>query len=541
MDIVTARQRARAALQNLEAHRQRINDLNVYPVPDGDTGTNLVSTVRSVVEVLDASSAAGADAVARELSRAALMGARGNSGVILSQIVRGFSEVLGRHDEVDGEVLARAFRGASDAAYRGVQRPVEGTMLTVIREMAEEAERREIRRLDRVEALEAIVARGEDALRRTPEMLAVLAEAGVVDAGGAGLLELVRGVYLSAAGLPLPDAPIAAEGLTLDAVDHGESQYRYCTNFVVTGDDLDREALYAELARIGDSLHVVGDSETLRVHVHTDEPDTALGLASKVGTVVTDVTEVSDMTAQIDERDERVTALVTGAQADELASIPTLRTGVVAVVLGEGNRALFAEKATTIVAGGQTMNPSVGELVSAIDATPAEQVIVLPNNGNVLLAANEAVRETTREAQVVPSRSMQAGLVALQEGFRQDADADSNVERMTEALGLVVTGELTRAAKSTRVDSVDVREGDWLALVDDRAVASGDDLDTVIAQLATRLLPDGGVVEALVGADGDAARAALERLVAASGGEVELHTYDGGQPDYPLLLWAWVE
>ncbi|MGL6278768.1 MAG: DAK2 domain-containing protein, partial [Gaiella sp.] len=239
MDIATARARARAALHNLEAHRQRIDDLNVYPVPDGDTGTNLVRTVQSIVEALEASSAEGAESVAKELSRAALMGARGNSGVILSQIVRGFADVLGRSDEVDGEVLAQAFRSASDAAYRAIQRPVEGTMLTVIREMAEEAEQPNIRRLSKQDVLRHVVERGEESVRRTPELLAVLAEAGVVDAGGTGLLELVRGVYLSAAGLPLPEAAVVAEGLTLDAVDHGESQFRFCTNFVVVGEELD--------------------------------------------------------------------------------------------------------------------------------------------------------------------------------------------------------------------------------------------------------------------------------------------------------------
>jgi fatty acid kinase len=540
MDIATARERARASKRNLEAHRQRIDDLNVYPVPDGDTGTNLLRTVQSIVEALEASEATGAAAVARELSRAALMGARGNSGVILSQIVRGFAEVLGQQDEIDGEVLARAFRSASDAAYRAVQRPVEGTMLTVIREMAEEAERPNVRVLAKQEVLRHVVERGEEAVRRTPELLDVLAEAGVVDAGGAGLLELVRGVYLSTAGLPLPDTPVAVEELTLDAVDHGASRYRYCTNFVVVGEGLDRDALYEELARIGDSLHVVGDAETLRVHVHTDEPELALALAGDRGAIAGEATEISDMHEQIADRDERLSGLVSDDEAARLEAIPTLRTGVVAVVLGEGNRALFAERATRLVEGGQTMNPSVGELVAAVDATPAEQVVILPNNGNVVLAAREAVKQTRIPAHVVPTRSMQAGLVALHEGFHSHDGAEENVERMNAVLESVRTGELTRAARTTAVDGIEVAQGDWLGLVGERAVVAGPVLETVLGALVEQLVGGSGLLEVLVGADAGEARAALDRLSERLP-HLELHVYDGGQPDYPLLLWTWVD
>ena len=206
MDVVRARELARASLQSLEANRSRIDDLNVYPVPDGDTGTNMTLTVRAVVEALEKSDAEGHEAVAKELSRAALMGARGNSGVIFSQIVRGFADVLALHEEVDGPVLADAFRSASEAAYRAVRKPVEGTMLTVVREMAEEAERPEVRSLPKDELLRRVVARGEQAVARTPELLDVLRDAGVVDAGGAGLLEIVRGLAAGVAGEPLPEA-----------------------------------------------------------------------------------------------------------------------------------------------------------------------------------------------------------------------------------------------------------------------------------------------------------------------------------------------
>jgi DAK2 domain fusion protein YloV len=385
MELEAVRDVSRAALQNLEAHRRRIDDLNVYPVPDGDTGTNLVLTLRSIVETLDKSSAEGGEAVAQELSRAALMGARGNSGVIFSQIVRGFMDVLGRSSDVNTPRLRRAFRGASDAAYRAVKQPVEGTMLTVIREMAEEAERKENRRVSPSDLLGAVLARGEDALSRTPEMLEVLRDAGVVDAGGAGLVEITRGLALAIAGEPLPEAPVEGEALGLDAIHQEPSRYRYCTVFVVEGKGLDLAALESELETIGDSLLVVGDSSALKVHVHTDEPGAALSVATALGVV--EGVEIANMQAQAAQREER---LLEGAAA-ALPALATLETGLVAVCPGQGNRRLFESLgATRVIEGGQSMNPSTAEIVEAIEATPADEVLVLPNNANVILTAEQA-------------------------------------------------------------------------------------------------------------------------------------------------------
>ena len=304
MDLDAIRPLVRAALQNLEAHRQRIDDLNVYPVPDGDTGTNLTLTLRSVVEALDDSEAEGSAAVARVLSRAALMGARGNSGVIFSQIVRGFVDVLGQTEELGSKELARAFRGASDAAYRAVKRPVEGTMLTVIREMAEEAEKRENRKLAPDELLAAVLRQGEDALARTPEMLDVLRDAGVVDAGGAGLVEIVRGIALAAAGEALPEAEVAGAALSHDAIHQELSQFRYCTVFVVEGEELDQAALESTLEPMGDSLLVVGDDSALKVHLHTDDPGAALTAAVAMGTV--EGIEIANMHHQTATREARL-------------------------------------------------------------------------------------------------------------------------------------------------------------------------------------------------------------------------------------------
>jgi dihydroxyacetone kinase-like predicted kinase len=262
-DLETLRELARGALASLELSRQRIDDLNVYPVPDGDTGTNLALTARGTVEALEATAATDRATLAREVTRAALMSARGNSGVILSQIVRGAAEALGGAETIDSTTIARAFRGASDEAYRAVRKPVEGTMLTVIRELADAAEESAGQDLEPAELLKTLVERGDEAVARTPGQLEVLREAGVVDAGGAGLVELVRGLAATASGEPLAEPP-AREEPALEAVHQEPSRYRYCTTFVVEGDGLDAPGLESELDRLGDSLLVVGDPEARR-------------------------------------------------------------------------------------------------------------------------------------------------------------------------------------------------------------------------------------------------------------------------------------
>jgi len=530
VNIGRARELARAALQNLEAHRRRIDDLNVYPVPDGDTGTNLTLTVRAIVEALEASAANGHEAVAKELSRAALMGARGNSGVIFSQIVRGFAEVLGEHEEIDGPTVARAFRAASDAAYRAVRRPVEGTMLTVIREMAEEAEQPDVRTLSKEDVLQRVVARGEDALRRTPELLSVLKEAGVVDAGGAGLVEIIRGLAAAVTGEELPAAPAEdTHAAGIDAVHQELSRYRYCTVFVVEGEGLDADALERELEQLGDSLLVVGDPTALKVHVHTDDPGAALSLGTRGGGTLEGI-EIANMHRQTTEREERL--------VEALDGLMTLVTGVVVVAPGEGNRRLFESmRATRVIEGGQTMNPSTADIVAAIEATPASEVIVLPNNKNVILSAEQAVGLVDKPVRVVPTRTVQAGLAAMVAYDPERSGAD-NARAMEEAQDAVATGEVTVASRDVELDGVAVRKGAWLGLADGAAVAAGDDFDQVVEAVIERLLAgDRELLTILTGQD----EPSLEGLLARIGERhprVEVEVHDGGQPHYPLLLSA---
>lgn len=529
MEIETVTTFARAALQNLEAHRQRIDDLNVYPVPDGDTGTNLTLTLRSMVEALEGSSAEGSAAVAKVLSRAALMGARGNSGVIFSQMVRGFVDVLGQSNDMSTPRLRRAFRGASDAAYRAVKRPVEGTMLTVIREMAEEGEKKAHRRLPPPEFLAAVLRRGEDALARTPEMLDVLRTAGVVDAGGAGLVEIARGLVLGTTGEPLPEAPVETETLSLDAIHLELSSYRYCTVFVVEGENLDQAGLESTLEQMGDSLLVVGDGSALKVHVHTDDPGAALTAATMLGVV--EGVEIANMQHQAAQREDRLL----GSAG---ATLPTLETGLVAVCPGQGNRRLFESLgATRVIEGGQSMNPSTSEIVEAIEAVPAAEVLVLPNNSNVILTAEQAVALSSKPVRVVPSRSVQAGLAAISRYISTNSP-EQNEEDMLDALAGVATGEVTVASRDAELDGVTISKGAYLGLVNGTAVISDADLDAVVREVVERVLA--GEREWLAILTGEDAPP-LDGLVAAlqadhPGVIVDVHA--GGQPHYPLLVVA---
>lgn len=529
MELEAVRHLASSALQNLEAHRRRIDDLNVYPVPDGDTGTNLTLTLRSIVEALESSDADSSAAVAKDVTRAALMGARGNSGVIFSQIVRGFVDVLGQTNDVSTPRFRRAFRGASDAAYRAVKRPVEGTMLTVIREMAEEGERKENRRLPVPEFLAAVLVRGEDALVRTPEMLDVLKNAGVVDAGGAGLVEIARGLVYGASGEPLPDVPIETEALSLDAIHLELSEYRYCTVFVVEGENLDQAALESALEKLGDSLLVVGDESALKVHVHTDDPGSALSAATLLGVV--EGVEIANMHHQTAQREDR---LLESAGA----LVSTLETGLVAVCPGRGNRRLFESMgAARVIEGGQSMNPSAAEIIAAIDAVPAAEVIVLPNNSNVVLTAEQAALHTSKTVRVVPSRSVQAGLAAIGR-YVSSNSPERNEEDMLDALASISTGEVTIASRDVELDGVKIRKGDFLGLVDETAVAAAEDMASVVEEVVARVLS--GKRDWLAILRGEDAPP-LDGLVAAverdhPGISIEVH--EGGQPHYPLLLVA---
>jgi fatty acid kinase len=548
-DLERVRGLVGAAFASLEASRSRIDDLNVYPVPDGDTGTNLTLTVRAVADAVASPEAAGErTALAHTVARAALMGARGNSGVILSQIVRGIADVLASSTNgIDPALTARALRGASDAAYRAVRRPVEGTMLSVIRELAEEAERRAASPEPLGQLLVELVRHGEEAVARTPEQLDVLREAGVVDAGGAGLVELLRGLAGAVSGEAVPAAPeVANEVAGVDAIHLEPSRYRYCTVFVVEGDSLDQDQLEARLEQLGDSLVVVGDETALKVHVHTDDPGAALSLGTAAGTI--EGVEIANMHEQQEQREQRLEAApakpATPGKSRGLSLVRSTRakSGIVAVVAGEGNRRLFetlAEPvgAIRIVEGGQTANPSTAELLTAIGELEADGAVILPNNANVRLAAEHAAEQSDRPVAIVPTESIPAGLAALvaYDGARGAAE---NAAEMAEAAAAVATGEVTRASRDVSLNGLTIRSGDWLGLAAGEAVAGGDDFADVTSGVVARLLQQPRVLLTLLtGEEPPPLDGLLDRLAAAHP-ELEVEVHEGGQPHYPLLLGA---
>jgi DAK2 domain fusion protein YloV len=534
--IVRFRQVVAVALSHLEARRREINDLNVFPVADGDTGDNMALTMRHVLDELEglqrrSNGEAPRPEVVREVARAALMGARGNSGVILSQIVRGAAEKVATPPGrlIDPELIEVALTNAADRAYLSVREPAEGTMLTVIRAMADAVAARRAQwlreRLDPdatdaeqnallAEMLATALFAGEEALRHTPEQLAVLREAGVdADAGALGLVVIMRGLVSGLAGerVRLPEIPHYAAA-RLDQVHHADSRYRWCTNFIVTGDGLDGDSFVEALERLGDSVLVVGDEATLKVHVHTDDPAAATALFEGAGEVQRE--DIADMHEQV---------------AEQRARLSDARAAVVAVAAGDGMRALFEGLGAVVVEGGPTLNPPTKDLLAAIERCAAPEVILLPNSRNVTMAAEEAARLADKPVTVVPSESQQAALAALVE-FDPAEAAGSNAERLRSALETVRVGAVAPAAR----DDADgrFRRGDSIGFAGEEIVAWGGAGTTLVDTVAA-LADAAEIVTVIAGAEAPIPLDELE-LSLPDGAELELH--HGGTANYSWLI-----
>ena len=525
----------------LSEHREVIDNLNVYPVPDGDTGTNMTLTVRSVTEGLD-----GVDdhlePLCAAVAHGALMGARGNSGVILAQILRGFAGVLreaaSAGQDPDAPVVARALTAASEGAYTAVARPVEGTILTVIREASESARAAAAAGQGLVEVLDAARVQGYDALERTPEMLAVLAEAGVVDAGGAGLLLLLDACLAELDGRPLPvppkvavgPAPAAAAGAATGVEESSIADLRYEVMFLLDAPDSSVDGFKQAWTEVGDSIVVVGGDGIWNCHIHTDDIGAAIEAGIAVGRPHR--IQVTDLLDQAAEHSESFMELapVEITEAD--------RCSVVAVGAGEGVEAILTSMGVSrVVAGGQSMNPSTAELLAAVDSLPTGHVVVLPNNKNIIPVAEQVDGETGRTVSVVPTRSVVEGISSLM-AFSADATAAHNAGEMSEAAGAVTAAEVTRAVRDATSSAGPIRTGDWLGIGPDgiAAVESGP------VEAATKLLSaiiddDHELLTVLTGADADPA--ATEAIVAHVGEnhpDVEVEVTEGGQPLYPYYF-----
>jgi fatty acid kinase len=527
-----------AALAELESRRREVNDLNVFPVADGDTGDNMALTLTAVLSELDRLSAQGdiddigRDEIVDSVARAALLGARGNSGVILSQLLRGAAEeLISRPGElIDPVLVAAAMARAAERAYASVREPAEGTILTVVREMAarvasEIAHMDDPRLHNRVdddtqnamiaEVLEAALRSGELSVARGPELLPVLREAGVVDAGGYGLTVMMAGVIAALRGSAAPQLAHYAPA-RITHPQHESTTFRYCTNFAVTGEELDPTAWNDQLERFGDSVLVVGDSHTLKVHLHTDEPERATALFAEIGEV--SHLDVADMTEQVAERSERL--------ADAIQTC-----GVLAVVTGSGMSELFEGLGAVSLDGGNTLNPSTYELLAGIHEVPAEEVVVLPNSPNVLMAAERAAELAEKTVCVVGSRSMQAGLaaaVALEPG----RGAAENAAAMNEALANVRTGAVTGAARDDAEGRF--RRGEAVGFVDEQLVAWGEPGETLEAVLGEL----GREAELLTLIEGDGAPLDGDGVAALVPGGVDVEYSRGDQPAYWWLIAA---
>jgi uncharacterized protein len=530
----------------LRAHQEALNRLNVYPVPDGDTGTNMALTLASVCDDVGAADA-DLDATCTAISHGSLMGARGNSGVILSQILRGIASVAADSDGLDGQAVAKALAVAAEAAYGAVMRPVEGTILTVARESSEAAvQASDGGAVALVAVLEAAKAQGEDALARTPYMLPVLAEAGVVDAGGCGFLLLLDSLLHVADGRPVPE-PQVGEGeirpgasvVHAHAVAHGDggdvSDLRYEVMYFLEAPDEAIPAFKDVWAGIGDSIVVVGGDGIWNCHIHTDDIGASIEAAIDIGRPRQ--IRVTDLMEQVEEERWVREAADEGVDTPEhlRAEVPT---AVVAVATGDGIRRIFHSLGVRgIVTGGQSMNPSTADLLAAVESVPADEVVVLPNNKNIIAVAEQVGPHSAKRVEVVPTKSITEGFAALV-AYDPEASVDDNAEAMVEAAAAVVAGEITRAVRDSTCEVGPITEGDWLGIARTGIRSVDADLGDAAVALLDDLVGDEHEIVTIIEGEGSSAgctRRLTEWLADnRPGAAPEVH--HGGQPLYPYLF-----
>ncbi len=532
----------------LTDHREAINNLNVYPVPDGDTGTNMSLTLRSVVEELDDT---GDDmaSVCNGIAHGSLMGARGNSGVILSQILREFSGVVAEHASIDGRLLATGLTAAAKGAYTAVGNPVEGTILTVIRESSKAAADAATRGTDLCGVLEAARDEAAASLERTPTLLQVLADAGVVDAGGAGLLLLYDAALHVVDDRPMPEpeatSPAAPHHRQLGAA-RGEggpsiADLRYEVMFLLDAPDQEISGFKEAWARVGDSIVVVGDGGIYNCHIHCDDIGAAIECGIEIGRPHNiRITDLLDELAELEERDWVAAALDsdTSRHGDGAAKGPTVPTAVVAVGAGSGVVAILKSMGVqAVVAGGQSMNPSTAELVAAVESVSAPEVIILPNNKNIIAVARQVSEQTSRTVEVVATTSVTEALASLM-AYDPQATASVNAAAMTEAFSGVVSGEVTRAVRDATSDAGPIAQGDWLGICQAGIQA----VDSSMVAAATGLLAaivdeDHELLTVITGEDADHyTTAMIESWITRNHPEVEVEVHHGGQPLYPYFF-----
>ena len=528
-----------AGAKNLEAKKEWINELNVFPVPDGDTGTNMTLTIMSAAKEVGAITEPTMETIAKAISTGSLRGARGNSGVILSQLFRGFTREIKKEDQIDVDVLSRACVKAVETAYKAVMKPKEGTILTVAKGMADKSCELVGESDDLVHVIDEIIKHGDYVLSQTPEMLPVLKQAGVVDSGGQGLMTVIKGAFDALLGKEIDYTlePVQTAGTKVTEevpMDDVEIKFGYCTEFII---NLDKEMPKSEekafkefLESIGDSIVLVADDEIVKVHVHTNEPGVAITKALTYGSLSR--MKIDNMR---EEHQERLIKNAEKMAEQQKADEPRKKYGFVAVSVGEGLDEIFKGlNVDHIISGGQTMNPSTEDILNAIDKINADNIYVLPNNKNIILAAQQA--ESLVEDKniiVIPSKTIPQGISAMI-GFIPDNSPEDNKEAMIDSMSYVKTGEVTYAVRDTVIDDKEIKEGNIMGIGDEGILAVGEEIDdTTINMIKEMQDEESEIVSLYYGAEvTEEAANKLADKIAEALPEIEVEVYPGGQPIY---------
>ena len=530
---------------NLEAKKEFINELNVLPVPDGDTGTNMTLTILSAAKEVKALENPDMVAIAKAISSGSLRGARGNSGVILSQLLRGFTKEIREHKEIDTITLAKACERATATAYKAVMKPKEGTILTVAKGASQKAAELAETTEDLDTFISEVINYAQEVLEKTPEMLPVLKEAGVVDSGGQGLLEVMRGAYDAFQGKEIDYSAIEASAGTkmVKPSEQAETEIKfgYCTEFIIMLEKeftaKDETEFKAYLESIGDSIVCVADDDIVKIHVHTNDPGLAIQKALTYGQLSR--MKIDNMREEHQERLIKDAEKLAAQQAEAKKAEPRKEVGFIAVSIGEGMNEIFRELgADYIIEGGQTMNPSTEDMLNAIDQVIAEHIFILPNNKNIILAANQAQTLTEdKDIIVVPSKTVPQGITAII-NYMPDADAQTNLEAMIEGIGNVKTGQVTYAVRDTHIDDKEIHEGDIMGIGDSGILAVGQSVEETTKEMLAQLVDeDTELISLYYGQDVQEESAEnfaqeIEDLYP----DVDVDVHSGGQPIYYYVL-----
>ena len=534
-----------AGAQNIEAKKEYINELNVFPVPDGDTGTNMSMTIMAAAKEVTGISELSLASLCKAISSGSLRGARGNSGVILSQLLRGFTKSIQEEEVLDVPAMARAAMRAKETAYKAVMRPKEGTILTVARGMADKAAELAEETDDMEVFIAKVIEEGEIVLAQTPEMLPVLKEAGVVDSGGQGLLEVIKGAYDAFLGKEIDYSAIkpgaSAGTAKVSTEEPADIKFGYCTEFIILLEknftENDELQFKAYLESIGDSIVCVADDDIVKIHVHTNDPGLAIQKALTFGQL--SKMKIDNMREEHQEKLIKDAQKLAAEQAASKAEEPRKENGFIAVSVGEGINEIFRELGVDyIIEGGQTMNPSTEDMLNAIDKVNADHIYILPNNKNIIMAANQA-RDLTEDKEiiVIPSKTVPQGIAAVI-NFSADADVKENEEVMMEAIANVKTGQVTYAVRDTHIDDKEIHEGDIMGIGDAGILAVGTSIDGTTKDMLAQLVDeDSELISIYYGADvsdEDAERLITEIEEIYPDQDVDAHR--GGQPIYYYIL-----